>query len=79
MYGEGTWAPPKMDGEETWAPPKMDGEETWAPPKMDKSPQIYKIREMWKWRDIWCVGSVHIGIFILTCMRERCLRALVFY
>jgi hypothetical protein len=43
---------------------EMDVEETWALPKIDKSPQIWKICEMCKWRDIWCVGTVRIGIFI---------------
>jgi hypothetical protein len=42
----------------------MDKEEVWAPPKMGKSPQIWKNSEIWIWWDIWCVGTVRIGIFI---------------
>jgi hypothetical protein len=42
----------------------MDGEETWALSKMGKSPQIWKSREILKWWDIWCVGTVRISIFI---------------
>jgi len=42
-----------------------------APLKMGKSPQIWKSLEIWKWLDIGCVGSVRIGIFILTCVETR--------
>jgi len=49
----------------------MDVRVPWSPSKMGKSPQIWKSREIWKWLDIWCVGSVHIGIFILTCVETR--------
>jgi len=42
----------------------MDGGVQWATPKMGKSLQIWKSREIRKWWDIWCVGTVRIGIFI---------------